>query len=269
MAAHVGQVFSEGARHLGVEVGVLLDKLGRKAVKEAQQVVGHQHLAVGACPGPDADRGNAQAVRDQLGQPVGDGLQHQGIAAGLLQQVRVFHQPAGGLGRLALRLEPAQLVYALRRQAQVAHHRDAGGHDGLDGAGHRPPAFQLDGIHAGFLQKAPGIAHRLAGGGLVRHERHVADEVRGLGAARHGLGVVEHVFHGHGQGGLVAQHHHAQGVAHQDGVDPGAVHGQRGGIVVGGEHRNRLPALLLGAQAGGGDLLAGIGGGGRHGYLLL
>jgi hypothetical protein len=43
----------------------------------------------------------------------------------------------------------------------------------------------------------------------------------------------------------VAQHHHAERVSHQDGIDSYLVKRQGGRIVIGGEHGNGLAALFL------------------------
>src|SRR5436190_7876632 len=91
----------------------------------------------------------------------------------------------------------------------------------------------------------------------------------GLRAARDGFAVVEHVFHCYRQGGVVTQHHHSQRVADEDGVYARAVNGERARVIVGGEHRDWLAALLFGAEGMNRDFFAISYGGGGHGYLLL
>jgi hypothetical protein len=61
------------------------------AVVDAEQVVEHQHLAVGGRPGADPDHGDLHPRHDQLGEVAGDGLEHDGEAAGLLERDRVVH----------------------------------------------------------------------------------------------------------------------------------------------------------------------------------
>ena len=56
--------------------------------------------------------------------------------AGLDERLGVVDQGAGGVELLALHLEAAHGVHRLRREADVAHHRDLGVDDGLD---HRHP----------------------------------------------------------------------------------------------------------------------------------
>ena len=54
-----------------------------------------------------------------------------------------------------------------------------------------------------------GIVHSLFRR-RVGHERHVRHDECPLIAIFHALGVIDHVFHGHRQGGIVALKHHAQ-----------------------------------------------------------
>ena len=71
-------------------------------------------------------------------------------------------QRQGGVVLAALDLEPAHGVHRLRRQAEVAHHRDLGVDDGLD---HRQPlaaALQLHRLGAG-PDEGGGVADGLVG----------------------------------------------------------------------------------------------------------
>ena len=77
-----------------------------------------------------------------------------------------------------------------------------------------------------------------------------------LRAAFDGGRVDDHLVHGDGHGGVVAQHHHAQRIADENQIDAGFVDGQRAGIIIGGDHRDGFAALFLGVQGGDGDFLA-------------
>jgi hypothetical protein len=95
----------------------------------------------------------------------------------------VGEEPLGRVVVLGLHLEPAELVHALRGEAEVAHHRDAGlGHAGcqLDDA---PGALDLDGGRARLLEEAGRVAQALVGRALVGHEGHGADDEGALAAA--------------------------------------------------------------------------------------
>ena len=92
--------------------------------------------------------------------------------------------------------------------------------------------------------------------GLIRQERHIADDVRKLRAAFDGGRVDDHLVHRDGHGGVIAQHHHAQRIADEDQIDAGFVDGERAGIVVGGDHGDGFAALFLGVQGGDGNFFA-------------
>ncbi len=93
--------------------------------------------------GPDADGGDAQALGDPGGELGGDAFEHERKAARLLQPTRVFQDPEGVVGCPALHLEAAHGMYALRRQAQVPHHRDLAIHQRADHVQALGAALQL------------------------------------------------------------------------------------------------------------------------------
>ena len=76
-------------------------------------------------PGPDANGGNGNGVRDFSGQTFGDALQNNRKRAGVFQNFGVFQNLSGGIFFLSLNLISAQLVYGLRGQTQMRHHRYA------------------------------------------------------------------------------------------------------------------------------------------------
>ena len=113
----------------------------------------------------------------------------------------------------------------------MAHHRHAGIDDPPHGIGDRHPAFQLDGVSAPLLHQPARVPHRFLGVHLVGHEGQVGNHQRLLGPPAHHAGVMHHVVHGDGYGGIIAQHHHAQAVANQQDGNPGGV-GDAGSSVV-------------------------------------
>ena len=108
----------------------------------------------------------------------------------------------------------------------------------------RPVAsFQLHRLCAALLDHSAGVAQRLLHAGLVAHEGHVGHYQGPLAAAHHRLYVVDHVVHGHGEGGVVAQDDVSEAVAYQDDRHSALVDDAGSGIVVGGHAHD---GLLLG-----------------------
>ena len=189
-----------------------------------------------------------------LGHDGGDALDDHGEHAGLLQSLGILDQLAGRLGSAALHLEAAEGGSGLGSHADVAHDVDAGVDHAADGGSHVDAALQLDAVAQGLLGEAVGGLDGLLGAHVVGAEGHVADD-EGVGSALdHGLDVVDHVVHGHGDGGVIAQHDHAQGVAHQDHVDTGTllilgrqviITGQVDDLFTGGNHLPQFDNCLF------------------------
>ena len=64
-------------------------------------------------------------ARDLAGQRVRNRLEHDGVGARVAERARVVEDARALLVGAALQLEAAELVHRLRRQADVAHDRDA------------------------------------------------------------------------------------------------------------------------------------------------
>src|SRR5581483_6308310 len=93
-----------------------------------------------------------------------DAFEHDAEGAGLLEREGVG-QDAVGLGlALALDLETAHLVDELRREPEMAHHRDAELGQPARVLDHAAAALQLDSVHARLLDEAAGARDRLLGG---------------------------------------------------------------------------------------------------------
>ena len=73
--------------------------------------------------------GIGNGVGDEAGDGVGHALEHDREAAGVGERDRVVDDRPRGLEVLALHAEAAEGVNGLRREAEVAHHRDLGVED--------------------------------------------------------------------------------------------------------------------------------------------
>ena len=150
-----------------------MTKRAPEALADPEQVVEHEHLAVGRRAGADADHDRGVHVGHDLGR---HGARHRleddREAAGVLQGERLAGDARRGLAGPALGAVAAERGRRLRREADVAHDRDPGAHDRA-GAGdrHRVAALELDGVGAGLLDEAHGGADRLLVGDLVGAER--------------------------------------------------------------------------------------------------
>ena len=209
-------------------------------MEHAEHVLVHEHLAVAARAGADADGGDGQLRRHAFGELGGNGLEDHGEGAGLFHRVGVFQQLAGRIGRLALHLEAAQRVDALGREPDMGAHGDLAVDDGTDAVRHFHTAFQLHGVGARLLHEAAGVHHRVVDAGLIRHEGHIDDDECVLRAAGHSGPVVDHVLHRHRYGVAQTEHDVAERVADEDGINAGLVHEPCRGVVVGGDHRDLL-----------------------------
>src|SRR5437867_2830161 len=225
---------------LCVAFGVLGDEGG----EEAEEVVEDLHLAVAGRPGADADGRDVDLFRDRLCNRDGDALKHDRVSACLLERDRVVEEAYRGGRRFPLYAVAAELVHGLRREPQVAHHRDPGLDERAYSLSDANPAFQFHRLRAAFLQHAARVRQRLRRPGLVTHERHIGHDMSTSRAADHRLNVVQHLIHRYRDRGVVAENHHTQTVADQDQRDTGRLHEPRGGVVVGGEHDDLLASPL-------------------------
>jgi len=219
------------------------------AFGEAQQVSGDAHLTVALLAGADADHRKGELRAQIRRQLLGHVFKHQRKAAGGLQIAGLSLEPLLADGVLGL-AAVAQLVHGLGGQPQMPHHRNAAAHQPIHHLqGFRFGSLQLHACGGTVLQHLAGGGHRRIGSALVAEERQVGDDQRplvgrALQAAPHGAGVQDHLLQGHRQGGGVAEHHHRQGVAHQDHIGAGLFHEGGRERIPGREHRN-WPALLL------------------------
>ena len=81
---------------------------------------------------------------------------------------------------------------------------------------HRGPApLQLDGVAARLPDEPLRVVDRVLVGALIGAEWQVADQKRRAQAAADGGGHGHHLVHPDRGRGVVAEHHHGRGVAHQ------------------------------------------------------
>ena len=252
-ALDVGDVGVDRGADAGGQLLVGAHEARLERVVHAQQVVDDQHLAVAADARADADGGDGELPGDALGDLGRDALEHHRVGAGVLERAGVGDQPLGAAVLATLDLEAAQLVERLRGQADVTHDRDAARHQAPDQLGVLGAALELDRVSAALLDQASGRGQGRLDAGLVRHERHVADHVSPVRAARHRAGVIDDLVEGDRQGGLVALDDHAQRVADQEQVGVALVEQTREGRVVAGQHGDLLAAPLHLAQGVDGD----------------
>ena len=90
------------------------------------------------------------------------------------------------------------------------------------GATSAPPS-SFTAVRPAFGEEAAGVAKRVLGAGLVAHERHVGHDSERVAPRATAAVCTHHVVHGDRQRGVVAEHGHAEGVAHEDRVDAGRV----------------------------------------------
>jgi hypothetical protein len=248
----------ERVADLAREARVPLDEAGEVTLGEAEQVVVDEHLAVRVAARADADRRHCEPSRHFGSDRCGDGLENDGERAGVLERERALDQLCGGCGRLALRLEAAELRGRLGRQADVPHDRDARVDDRLHSRDHRACALELDRVRAGLLDEADRVLECLFVGDLEGAERHVADDDRMPCRAHDGARHEQHLLHRHRDGrALVAEDDHRRRVADEDDLDARVLGESRSRRVVGGDHDDLLAALLHGGELGQGELSLG------------
>ena len=134
----------------------------------------------------------------------------------------------------------AELVDRLVRQADVAHDRDAGPDDRLDGVGAPLSALELDRAGAAFAHQHTGVLEAGFQRDAIAEERHIRHDQGVVRAPHDGFGVVEHLRHRYPDGAVVAEHHLAERVADQKHRNAGVVQDAGRGEVVGGEHGDLL-----------------------------
>ena len=166
---HVRRVRLRGLEDRLAELRVRPRVAGHEGA-QPEQVGDDEDLAARAGAGADADRGDAEPLRDGGGQLLRNELQDHRERAGFLDRQGVVEERAGLVAGLALDADlAAHPVLGLRGPADVAHGRDAGADEGLDDAGGADAALDLDGLGAAVLEEPARVLERLVGRGIRRN----------------------------------------------------------------------------------------------------
>jgi hypothetical protein len=213
-----------------------------------------QDLAVAVRTGADADGGHRHRLGDRPGDLGGDGLEHDGEAAGVGQRSGVVDERLGGIELLSLHPVAPERVHRLGGEPEVAHDGDLGVEQRLD---HREPATASLQLHrlGAHPYEGGGVGHRVGRAQVVGEPGKVGhDERAGAGPCHRG-DVVRHLGDRHGEGVVVAEDDHGHRVADEDHVDAGLVEDPGAREVVGRHHHDRWSALARPHRRGG-ELLA-------------
>ena len=205
-----------------------------------------QDLAVGGWSCTDPDRRDVELGGDGLAERVGDALEDDGEATGLLEAQRVSSDGVRRIDRTALHLETAHRSDRLGRQAQVAHHWNLSVDDRSHSGDPVGTALELDRIGPGPDQHR-GRFDRLDRRQVVAHPRQVADDHRRRLRSRHRSRVVRHHVDADLERVVVAEDHVGHRVTDQDEVDAGRVEQPSCRLVIGRHHRQgRITVAALG-----------------------
>ncbi len=209
-----------------------------------ERIVRDEHLAIALGARADADRRHRDGCRD-LARDVGrNRLEDDRVHTRLFESERIREQPLATTGITALDLEAAELVIALRRQADVAHDGNPRRDQLPDELRVNGAALELDRVTAAILHQLPGVGHRLLERRLIRHERHVADDVSSPGSPRDRATVIGHLVERHRQGRVVTLDDHAERIADQEDVRACFFEKPRKRGVIGSEHGDLLAFLF-------------------------
>ena len=174
---------------------------------------------------------------------LGDRFEHDGEGAGLGDRARVRLDCRPLLAVAPLRLEAADDVHRLGRQADVGHDRNAAVDEVANGFRHAAAALDLNGATVGLFHYLRAVSEGDGRALLVGAERHVDDDKGAPGTADNRAPVHDHQFEGDRNGCLVAMHNHSEAVANEKEVAVAVGDGGRMRMV-GGQRDDRLPALL-------------------------
>src|SRR5688500_3225556 len=105
----------------------------------------------------------------------------------------------------------------------MPHHRNTNFCQAPHNVDNGPASFELDGRGSTLLDQTACVADSLIRRHLVAEKRHVCHHKRAAGTATHRSGVVNHHVESDGYCGVITQHDHTHGIAHQEDVEPGAI----------------------------------------------
>src|SRR5918994_420732 len=229
------------------QVGVPLHEPRRAPATQASHVLPDEHLRITVGTGADADRRDQQLAGDALRHHCRHHLEHHREGTGRLQSDGVFQQLVGGV---APTLHPvaAERMLALWGEAEVRHPRNPRRDERLDLRGHPAAALQLHRVRAGLLHEPDRGGQRLLRPGLVRPERQVGDDERPRRRGDDRAGQRDQLVDGDPQRRLVAVDIVGGGFADEEDRHAGRVEDSRRVLLVRGQHRPALAALLCLAE---------------------
>src|SRR5262245_26842373 len=117
------RVILRGSTHQFSKLGILLHERRHEPVKETENIVTDQHLAVAVRSSPDADRGNLQPASHGFGNGIRNRFKNQRKSSGLLKRKRIENQFLRCLVSARLLAHSSKLMHMLRCQTNVSHNR--------------------------------------------------------------------------------------------------------------------------------------------------
>lgn len=249
---HGRYILAYGCLYRLSQLGKPTQELRLEALVESQHVVEHQYLAVACVARTDTYHGAADSLGDLCGQCGRYFLQHDGEAAGFVQQLGIMQQLVGLGFLLGTQSVAAKLVDRLRRESQMTHHGDTGLHHPFNLRQDLLAALQLHAIAAGLFQDAYGIAYGIFCGNLITTEGHVTDYQAVLRSAYDATSQENHLIYGNGERVLVSANYIAAAIAYQEYIDTRFVHQTGQGEIIRCEHGDFLAVLLHHTQPGSG-----------------
>ena len=177
-----------------------------------------QQLAVGMRSGAEAhDDGIFGALRNQFAEPGRDKFQQDRDCARLLRGPWRHPRSSSPVWRFCPAAESSQRGHDCGVRPRWPDDRDAGIDDRLDARDQTStPPSSLIASQPASAMKRPALSTANSCRCLIGHVRHIADQQAVGRASAHGGCVADHVIHLHRQGGIEAEHGHAQAVADQD-----------------------------------------------------
>ena len=159
-------------------------------------------------------------------------FEHHGESACRLDGARIALDVPRRVRRFALHVKSAHRVDRLRRQPDVAHHRNFGFHQPVNQFEAPLAALDFHGFRAALFHEAHRVAHRILDRHVEAAVGHVGDEQRVARAAANRAHVMQHFVERDRQRAVVAEHGHADRIAHENDVHAGFIEQARGRIVV-------------------------------------
>src|SRR5205807_153529 len=196
--------------------------------------------------GAYADGWNLNALRNHPRDFARHQLQHYRKDTGIFERERIVEQPARGVGGFSLYSISAELIDRLRRQTDVAHHRDFFVHQPFDQLHTLLTAFELHRFGLALFYQTQRRAHGVIWARVKRSIRHVGYQQSAFYAATHGFDVDQNLFKRNRHGVAVTEHDVAETVADQDDIDTRFIDYARGRIIVSSQTNQALATRFTG-----------------------